>query len=141
MLFFYKGNRPRCSRIWAARELDFDLLHMDGAKFNYLDDIMNASRMVSIGGALVIVDDAEMKAGAFALYALGRLGVVSPVVEFPPTPRTDPNRHEIRRVVHASLDRNGVFREPRARGVNGARRVKALWETDSEWASYHPPRR
>jgi len=139
-VFFYKGNSLKVLPHLAARELDFDLLHMDGAKFNYLDDIMNASRMVSIGGALVIVDDAEMKSARIALFVLGRLGVVSPVAEFPPMPSSDSNRHEIRRVVHASLPKRALGKMC-ARGVNTSRRVKALWETDSEWAFYHPPRK
>jgi predicted O-methyltransferase YrrM len=138
-VFFYQGDSLKVLPHLAARDLDFDLLHMDGAKFNYLDDIVNASRMVSVGGGLVIVDDAETTSARIALSTLARLGVVKPVAQFPPMPSSDPNRHEIRSVVHTSLPKRALVKLF-ARALNGARRVKALRETDSEWAYYHPPR-
>jgi len=138
-VFLYRGDSLKVLPHLAARGLDFDVFHMDGAKFNYLDDIVNGSRMVSVGGALVIVDDAETTSARVALSTLRRLGVVKAVAEFPPMPSNDPNRHEIKRVVSTSRSKRTVVRLF-ARALNGARRVKALKETDSEWAFYHPPR-
>ena len=140
-VFLYEGDSLRVLPHLAARGLDFDIFHMDGAKFNYLDDIVNGSRMVSVGGALVVVDDSETKSARIALSTLGRLGVVKAVAEFPPMPSNDPNPHEIKRVVPTTRSKRAVVRLF-ARTLNGARRVKALKETEanSEWVFYHPPR-
>ena len=139
-VFLHPGNSLEVLPRLASSSSRFDLFHIDGAKFNYLDDIANSSRMVSPEGAVVIVDDAETTSATIALSILSRFGVVRSHPEFPPMSPDVPNRHEIRSLLPSTAGRRLLIKSS-ARAMNGARRLKALWERDSEWADYHPTRR
>jgi Methyltransferase domain len=139
-VFFHPGDSLKVVPRLAAQSVSFDVFHIDGAKFNYLDDIANSSRTVAVDGALVIVDDSETTSARIALSVLSRLDVVKRDPEFPPMPESDPNRHEIMGLQPTSAFQRLAIRAC-ARSLNTARRVKALRERDSEWADYHTSRK
>jgi predicted O-methyltransferase YrrM len=133
---FDRGDSAKVLPVLAARGHTFDAFHLDGVKYNYLDDILNSSAMVAPGGALAIVDDAETKAARIALSSLTLFGVVKSLPDFPPMSSDDPNRHEIKSLSATSPAKRGLIR-PYSDAITLARRAKAIGWRESEWARYH----
>jgi len=133
---FYRGDSLRAVPSLTASGLEFDLFHIDGAKFNYYDDIVNCSRAVVRAGALVVVDDAETMAARVALASLAVFGVIKPVAEFPSMSGSDPNRNEIKTVLPTSR-RKAAALKGYSRVLTLARRAKALRWHETEWARAH----
>jgi hypothetical protein len=100
---------------------------------NYYDDLVNASSVVSPGGAIAAVDDAETMAARVALRSLALFGVVKTVPEFPSMSSSDPNRHQIKSIVLTSPGKLKLLKTY-SHALNLARRVKALRWTETEWA-------
>ena len=138
-VFFHPGDSLRVLPELSRRRLSFDVFHIDGAKFNYLDDISNSARIADPACALVIVDDAETTSARIALSILSRLDLVRSLDAFPAMPDSEPNRHEVMTLL-PSTGTKRLSIKLSARVLNGARRLKAIKEKDSEWADYHPSR-
>jgi predicted O-methyltransferase YrrM len=132
-VFFYAGNSLEVLPALAKRGLTFDAFHIDGAKVNYYDDLMNASSMAPHGGAIAVVDDAETMAARVALWSLTAFGVVKTVPEFPSMSSSDPNRHQIKSIVLTSPGKRKLLKAY-SHALNLARRAKAMRWTETEWA-------
>jgi predicted O-methyltransferase YrrM len=132
-VFFSAGNSLDVLPALAKRGMTFDAFHIDGAKVNYYDDLVNASSIVSQGGAIAVVDDAETMAARVALWSLTALGVVKTIPEFPSMSSADPNRHQIKSIVLTAPGKRKLLKMY-SHALNLARRAKALRWTDTEWA-------
>ena len=132
-VFFYTGNSLDVLPALAKRGLTFDAFHIDGAKVNYYDDLVNASSIVSQGGAIAVVDDAETMAARVALGSLTALGVVKTVPEFPSMSSADQNRHQIKSIVSTSPGKRKLLKAY-SHTLDLTRHAKALIWTETEWA-------
>jgi hypothetical protein len=136
---FDSGDSLKVLPALRTRRLKFDFFHIDGAKFNYYTDIVNASRLVDRTGGLVVVDDSEQGAARVALSSLAHFGVITPVPEFPSMPKTEAHRNELIRLLPTSAVKEAPLKIY-GHALNMAHRAKALVRNDTEWADYHRPR-
>ncbi len=137
---FYRGDSLEVVPTLASKGFRFDLFHIDGAKYNYYDDIVNCSRLLDAPCALVVVDDAELLSARVALVSLKALGVVRSLPQFPTMSESDPSRNEIRELVPTRGLKTAAL-EMFSRLLTLARWAKALWWRDTAWAHARRNRR
>jgi Methyltransferase domain len=93
--FFHEGSCLKLLPEIARRGLRFDLFHIDGAKHTYYFDILNCHRMLSSDGALVILDDFNMRSVERVWRRSVSRGLVEPLAEFDPMPESEEHRNAI----------------------------------------------
>jgi Methyltransferase domain len=96
--YFHEGSCLRVLPEIAKRGLRFDLFHIDGAKYTYYFDILNCHRMRSRDGALVILDDFNMRSVERVWRRSVSQGLVKPLAEFEPMPESVEHRNAIGRL-------------------------------------------
>jgi predicted O-methyltransferase YrrM len=92
---FHEGDcRVVLPRLAAAGHR-YDGFHIDGAKFTYFEDVLNASQMISGQSAMIVMDDSNQPAVQRTWSALIRLRVVAHTAEFPPMPSSERYRNQV----------------------------------------------
>jgi hypothetical protein len=113
--FIVGDSRLACPRFAVETPEPIDILHLDGAKENYLRDVVNLLPLLH-RLSLVVVDDTDMAVVRLAVVRLIRAGLLALHPDFPPE-----SGQRYRHVVLRPL--------PDPRPARGARRLgrKALW--------------
>jgi hypothetical protein len=100
-VFFYEGSCLDVLPQLAKRGMEFDLFHIDGAKFTYYRDILNSQRMTGHDGALIVIDDLNMGPVERVWERSVAQGIIVPHPEFPAMPLTEEHRNAIGRLAPA----------------------------------------
>jgi predicted O-methyltransferase YrrM len=130
---FYRGDSLEVVPSLSARGMRFDLFHVDGAKFNYFDDIVNCSCAAEPSGSLLVVDDAQTMAARVALASLALFVVVRSLPEFPAMSDSHANRNEIKRIVPTSVPKVTALKAY-SRLLTLVHEVKIRAWHESDWA-------
>jgi hypothetical protein len=80
---FESGNSLKTLPALRREGYLFDAFHIDGAKSNYLADILHCRQMMASTGAIVIVDDTNGPLVAATWRRCLRWRIVSPLAEYP----------------------------------------------------------
>ena len=94
-VFFYEGSALEVLPALPDRGQRFDVFHIDGSKWTYLEDVLNCAPIMAGDSATLIVDDTQQPIVAQVWRMCTAAGVIEPHPSFPTMPDSEKYRNQI----------------------------------------------
>ena len=126
-VFFYEGSALEVLPALPDRGQRFDVFHIDGSKWTYLEDVLNCARIMAGDSATLIMDDTQQPILAQVWRMCTAAGVIEPHPGFPTMPDSEKYRNQIGTLKPvAPQKRANLLRRQESRRVETAGLLKKL---------------